>query len=138
MSLVERQNLTLCMSSRRFTRKTNAFSKRLHQHTLAVVLHFMHYNFIRIHETLRITPAMPAGVTDTLHDLDWFLDLIDEAQPRPNRPKTYNKRRLDISGGRLANSRKERGKIGAIIQRQRPLVIITSSHHHIIPKEGNK
>lgn len=92
-SLVERQNLTVRMSQRRFTRKTNAFSKSFRHHAMAVDLHFLYYNFIRIHESLRITPAMAAGVTDHLYDLDWVLDMIDEAWPKPNRPKTYKKRK---------------------------------------------
>ncbi len=65
-SYVERQNLTLRMSSRRFTRLTNAFSKKVENHALSVALHYMHYNFCRIHKTLRVTPAMAAGVTDRL------------------------------------------------------------------------
>ena len=63
-SFVERQNLTMRMSIRRFTRLTNAFSKKLENHALSVALHYMHYNFCRIHKTLRVTPAMAAGVTD--------------------------------------------------------------------------
>lgn len=63
-SYVERQNLTMRMSIRRFTRLTNAFSKKVENHAHAVALHFMHYNFGRIHKTLRITPAMAAGVAD--------------------------------------------------------------------------
>jgi hypothetical protein len=63
-SYAERQNLTLRMSQRRFTRLTNAFSKKLENHALSVALHYMHYNFFRIHKTLRVTPAMAAGVTD--------------------------------------------------------------------------
>jgi hypothetical protein len=63
-NFAERQNLTLRMQSRRFTRLTNAFSKKLENHALSVALHYMHYNFCRIHKTLRITPAMAAGVTD--------------------------------------------------------------------------
>ena len=90
-SLVERQNLTLRMSSRRYTRKTNAFSKKLENHALAVALHFLHYNFIRIHSSLRITPAMAAGVSEKLYDFDWLLDMVDEAWPKPDRPKTYRK-----------------------------------------------
>lgn len=63
-SFVERQNLTMRMSMRRFTRLTNAFSKKIANHAYAVALHFLHYNFARIHKTLRITPAMAAGLTD--------------------------------------------------------------------------
>lgn len=63
-SYVERQNLTMRMGMRRFTRLTNAFSKKLENHAHAVALHFLHYNFARIHKTLRITPAMAAGLSD--------------------------------------------------------------------------
>ena len=68
-SMVERQNLTMRMSMRRFTRRTNAFSKKLENHAYAVALHFMHYNFCRIHSSLRVTPAMQAGVTSQLYNL---------------------------------------------------------------------
>ena len=91
-SLIERQNLTLRMSSRRYTRKTNAFSKKMENHALAVALHFLHYNFVRIHSTIRMTPAMAAGVTDRLYDLDWILDMVDEAWPKPKRPKIYRRK----------------------------------------------
>ena len=65
-SYVERQNLTMRMAIRRFTRFTNAFSKKVENHAHSVAIHFMHYNFVRIHQSLRVTPAMAAGVTDTL------------------------------------------------------------------------
>src|SRR5256712_3225774 len=68
-SFVERQNLTMRMSMRRFTRLTNAFSKKMDNHKSAVALHFMHYNFARIHKTLRVTPAMEAGVADHVWSL---------------------------------------------------------------------
>lgn len=63
-SYVERQNLTMRMSMRRFTSLTNAFSKKIENHAAAVALHFIHYNFARIHKTLRVTPAMAAGISD--------------------------------------------------------------------------
>ncbi len=63
-SFVERQNLTIRMAIRRFTRLTNAFSKKLDNHKAACALHFAYYNFCRIHKTLRVTPAMEAGLTD--------------------------------------------------------------------------
>ena len=91
-SMVERQNLTLRMSSRRYTRKTNGFSKKMENHVLAVALHFLNYNFVRIHSAIRMTPAMAAGVTDKLYDLDWILDMVDEAWPKPKRPKRYKRR----------------------------------------------
>jgi hypothetical protein len=73
-SYVERQNLTMRMSMRRFTRLTNAFSKKLENLKAAVALHFAHYNFVRIHKTLRVTPAMAAGVTDRLWSMHELLD----------------------------------------------------------------
>jgi hypothetical protein len=67
---VEWQNLTMRMSMGRFTRLTNAFSKKVDNHKAAVALHFMHYNFARIHKTLRVTPAMEAGVADHVWSLE--------------------------------------------------------------------
>jgi hypothetical protein len=69
-SFVERQNLTMRMSMRRFTRLTNAFSKKLENHEHAIALHFMYYNFGRIHQSLRITPAMAAGISDHVWSLE--------------------------------------------------------------------
>ena len=76
-SYVERQNLTMRMSMRRFTRLTNAFSKKLENLKHAVALHYMHYNFCRIHQTLRVTPAMEAGISDHVWDLDEIVALLD-------------------------------------------------------------
>lgn len=75
-SHVERQNLTMQMKMRRFTRLTNAFSKKLENHIAALALHYMHYNFCRIHQTLRVTPAMAAGVTDHVWDISELAELL--------------------------------------------------------------
>lgn len=75
-SYVERQNLSMRMGMRRFTRLTNGFSKKLENHGHAVALYFMHYNFCRVHKTLRVTPAMEAGLTDHIWDLEELLALI--------------------------------------------------------------
>lgn len=76
-SYVERQNLTMRMSMRRFTRLTNAFSKKAENHAHAVSLHFMYYNFGRIHKTLRVTPAMEAGVTDHVWSIEEIASLTE-------------------------------------------------------------
>ena len=73
-SLIERQNLTARMSMRRFTRLTNAFSKKVENLRAAVSLHFAHYNFVRVHRSLRVTPAMEAGVSDRLWSLDELVE----------------------------------------------------------------
>lgn len=75
-SYVERQNLTMRMSMRRFTRLTNAFSKKVENLEHAVALHFMHYNFARIHQTLRVTPAMEAGISDHVWGLEEIVALL--------------------------------------------------------------
>jgi IS1 family transposase len=76
-SHVERQNLTMRLCMRRFTRLTNAFSKKIENHEASVALHFVYYNFCRIHQTLRVTPAMAAGVTDRLWDVEDLTKLLD-------------------------------------------------------------
>jgi hypothetical protein len=76
-SFTERQNLTMRMSMRRFTRLTNAFSKKVENHEAAVALHFMHYNFARVHQTLRVTPAMEAGIADHVWTLEEIVRLMD-------------------------------------------------------------
>jgi len=77
-SYVERQNLTMRMSMRRFTRLTNGFSKKLENHIHALALYFVYYNFCRIHKTLRVTPAMAAGITDKLLEMEDIVKITDD------------------------------------------------------------
>ena len=90
-SYVERQNLTMRMSMRRFTRLTNGFSKKVENHCHALALYFVHYNFCRLHKSLKVTPAMAAGVSDTLHDMEWVVGLIDARAPKPGPRGPYKK-----------------------------------------------
>jgi hypothetical protein len=76
-SHAERQNLTMRMQMRRFTRLTNAFSKKLENHRLANAVHFIHYNFARVHSAHRITPAMAAGLTDHVWELSEIVALLE-------------------------------------------------------------
>ena len=76
-SYIERQNLTMRMSMRRFTRLSNGFSKKIQNHAHSIAIHFMHYNFARIHNTLRVSPAMEAGVSDHLWSLEEIVGLLD-------------------------------------------------------------
>jgi IS1 family transposase len=92
-SYVERQNLTMRMSMRRFTRLTNAFSKRVENHAAAVSLHFFHYNFCRVHKALGTTPAVAAGVTDHVWKLDELIGLLADAEATPIRRGSYTKTR---------------------------------------------
>jgi hypothetical protein len=82
------------MHMRRFTRLTNGFSKDAENHAHSVALNFMYYNFVRIHQTLRVTPAMAAGVTGKLWELGDIVALIDKAAPTPGRRGPYKKRTL--------------------------------------------
>ena len=82
-SHVERQNLTMRMHMRRFTRLTNAFSKKFENHAHMVALYTVYYNFVRIHKTLSVTPAMEAGLSDTVRDFEWIVGLIDVNTPKP-------------------------------------------------------
>ena len=96
-SYVERANLTMRMSMRRFTRLTNAHSKKLENLICAVALHFTHYNFVRQHSTLKTTPAVAAGIADhpwTLQDLIGLLESVEDAKPRERGP--YKKRRENL------------------------------------------
>ena len=93
-SYAERNNLTMRMSMRRFTRLTNAFSKKLENHAAQVALHFWYYNFCRKHQTLKTTPAVAAGVTGYPMDLVDLVNMMDVVAPKPNRPETYRKRQI--------------------------------------------
>lgn len=92
-SYVERQNLTMRMSMRRFTRLTNAFSKKVENHCHALALYFVWYNFCRIHKSLRVTPAMAAGVSDTLRHMEWIAELVEAAALKPGPRGPYKRRK---------------------------------------------
>ena len=96
-SHVERQNLTMRMGMRRFTRLTNGFSKKLENHLHMLSLYFVHYNFVRVHKSLRTTPAMAAGISDALHDMEWIVGLVDARAPAPKKRGPYKPRKKDNS-----------------------------------------
>ena len=75
-SYIERQNLTMRMQMRRFTRLTNAFSKAIEPHVASIALHYMWYNFVRIHQTLRVTPAMAAGISEHVWEIHDLISLL--------------------------------------------------------------
>ena len=98
-SYVERHNLTMRMEMRRFTRLTNAFSKKLENHCHMLALYFVHYNFCRPHTTLtkrasgyKTTPAMAAGLADRVNGMDWLVELVNAAQPKPSKRGPYKPR----------------------------------------------
>ena len=92
-SYVERQNLTMRMSMRRFTRLTNGFSKKHENLAAAVSLHFAHYNFCRVHKTLGTTPAVAAGVSDHVWPLSELIGLLEAAENVPTKRGSYKKTR---------------------------------------------
>lgn len=92
-SYVERQNLTMRMHMRRFTRLTNGFSKKIENHCYAIALHFVYYNFVKQHKTLRVTPAMAAGITKRFMSIEDIANLIPVEAPKK---RGSYKRRLDI------------------------------------------
>lgn len=96
-SFAERQNLTMRMHMRRFTRLTNGFSKKVEQHANAVALHFMYYNFVKIHSSLRMTPAMSAGVADKLWEVPDIVALIEAKEAEKPVVRGPYKKREQIS-----------------------------------------
>ena len=96
-SYVERSNLSMRMGMRRFTRLTNGFSKKVENHVHALSLYFVHYNFLRIHKTLRMSPAMAAGLSKTLLDMGDIVAMMDAAESNLGKRGPYKKREaLDI------------------------------------------
>lgn len=91
-SYVERSNLTIRMMNRRFTRLTNAFSKKLENHEHAFSLFAMHYNFCRVHKALRVTPAMEAAVADHVWTMEELAEMIDASLPAPAKRGPYKRR----------------------------------------------
>lgn len=96
-SHVERANLTMRMANRRFTRLTNAFSKKFENHVHMVAIYTCWYNFIKMHKTLRMTPAMAAGVTDRLWSMDDLVAMMDAVAPKPGPRGPYKKRTAENS-----------------------------------------
>jgi IS1 family transposase len=96
-SYVERSNLTIRMHQRRFTRLTNAFSKKVENHAWSVALFATYYNFVRMHKTLRMSPAMAAGVTDRLWEIGGIVALVEAADAKPGKRGSYKKAAAEIS-----------------------------------------
>jgi hypothetical protein len=98
-SFAERQNLTMRMHMRRFTRLTNAFSKKVENHVAAVELHTMFYNFVRVHQTLKVTPAMAAGVTDRLWDVADLVQVLEDWEALRETEPQFEPEENAIGGG---------------------------------------
>ncbi len=90
-SYVERQNLTMRMHMRRFTRLTNGFSKKFENHAHMVALYAVWYNFVRVHKTLRVSPAMAAGISDRLWSMEDVATLVEAADSKPGKRRPYTK-----------------------------------------------
>ena len=116
-SYVERSNLSIRMGNRRFTRLTNAFSKKIDNHIYMLALYFAHYNFCRIHKTLRVTPAMASGADNVVRDMDWIVGMIDAVAAKPVRPLRYKQPKALVGSPitnkgvtiEMADARKPRG-----------------------------
>jgi IS1 family transposase len=98
-SYAERANLTMRMHMRRFTRLTNAFSKKVENHVAAVALHTMFYNFVRVHQTLKVTPAMAAGVTDRLWEISDLVQVLEDWEAQRETEPTFEPEENRIGGG---------------------------------------
>ena len=96
-SYVERQNLTMRMHMRRFTRLTNAFSKKFENHAHMVALYAVWYNFVRVHKSLRISPAMAAGISDRLWSMKDLAALVAAADAKPSKRGPYKKQEVATS-----------------------------------------
>jgi IS1 family transposase len=96
-SYAERQNLSMRMHMRRFTRLTKAFNKKFENYVHMVALYSAFYNFVRMHKTLRMSPAMAAGVSDQLWSMTDLAEMIHATLPKPGRPTTYKKRQPEVS-----------------------------------------
>jgi hypothetical protein len=96
-SYTERQNLTMRMHMRRFTRLTNAFTKKFENHVHMVALYTVWFNYVRIHKRLRVTPAMAAGLTDRLWEMENLAEMVDAAQAKPGKRGPYKKRGAENS-----------------------------------------
>ena len=94
---MERHNLTMRMHMRRYTRLTNGFSKKFMSHVHMVALYTVWYNWMRLHKTHRVTPAMASGLTDKLMGFEDLVAIMGVAVPAPNPPRVYRKRPLQIS-----------------------------------------
>ena len=92
-TFVEHQNLTMRMCMRRFTRSTNGFSKKAERHVAMVCLYFLYYNFCRVHGSVRVTPAMEAGIDPVAHDVDWIAELVEQSYPAPGPRGPYRSRK---------------------------------------------
>jgi IS1 family transposase len=97
-SYVEWSNLSIRMGNRRFTRLTNAFSKKIDNHLYALALYFAHYNFVRVHKSLKVTPAMAAGITNQLWSLEDIAERIEARHPKPGKRGPYKKRIANAVG----------------------------------------
>jgi hypothetical protein len=96
-SYVERQNLTMRMQMRRFTRLTNGFSKKFENHVHMVALYTVWYNFVKVHKAHRLSPAMAAGVEDRLWSVEDIANLVEAAEPKPRKRGPYKPRQPEIS-----------------------------------------